>query len=141
MLQRSIFAIALAFAVNAQGADASASNPKKDEALKAGLIGTWISPPDSPDYEGISISETYNPDGTYIYREYEGTGCNIIAATQYSRWHVWEGVIITEYPREKTLNEEIVSMDAGRMVLRSLDDGLTFTRTRSTTCAPTTAKK
>lgn len=141
MLQKSIFALMIGWALTVQPAAAQGAPKLDDEALSARLVGTWINPPDSPDYENFASSETYNADGSYEYREYDDKDCRIVSALLKSRWHVWNGVIVTEYEGGKALSDHVVSMDADRMVLRSIDDGLTFFRTRSTHCAPTTAQK
>lgn len=141
MLQKSITAFVMAWALTIQPAAAQGAPKLDDETLTAKLIGTWINPPDSPDYENFASSETYNADGSYEYREYEDTDCRIVSALLKLRWHVWNGVIITEYDGGKSLSDHVVSMDSNRLVLRSVDDGMTFFRTRSSACAPTTARK
>lgn len=141
VLKKSLFALLTAWALAAQPVAAQGAPKLDDEALAARLIGTWINPPDSPDYENFASSETYNADGSYEYREYDDKECRIVSALLKSRWHVWNGVIITEYDGGKALSDQVVSMEAERMVLRSVDDGVTAYRNRSTRCAPTTAKK
>ncbi len=140
MLQRSISAFVIAWAMTVQPAAAQGAPKLDDKTLSDRLVGTWVNPPDSPDYENLATSETFNADGTYLYREFEDKDCKIVSASQTSRWHVWNGVIITEYAGGKTLSDHVVSMQADRLVLRSVDDGVTFFRTRSTACAPATAQ-
>lgn len=141
VLQKSMLALMTAWALTVQPVAAQGAPKLDDDALSAKLIGTWINSPDSPDYENFVSSETYNADGSYEYREYDDQDCRIVSALLKSRWHVWNGVIITEYDGGKALSDHVVSMDAERMVLRSVDDGVTAYRNRSTRCAPTTAKK
>lgn len=141
MLQKTICALVAAWALTAQPVAAQGAPKLDDDTLSARLIGTWINPPDSPDYEHFTSSETYNADGSYEYREYDDQDCRIVSARLTSRWHVWNGVIITEYEGGKSLSDRVVLMEADRMVLSSVDDGVTAYRNRSSRCAPTTAQK
>jgi hypothetical protein len=142
VLKKTLSAFVIISALTAQPVAAQGAPKLDDQTLTDRLVGTWINPPDSPDYENFASSETYNADGSYEYREYDDKDCRIVSALVKSRWHVWNGVVITEYDGGKSLSDHIVSMDAERMVLRSVDDGVTFFRTRSTTCPPpATARK
>jgi uncharacterized lipoprotein NlpE involved in copper resistance len=104
-------------------------------------VGTWINPPDSADYEGVPSKEVFNADGTYTYIEYEDKECQKVSAAISSRWYVWDGTIVNEIGEGKTLKDEIVNMASKKMVLRSLDDSLTYHRIRATSasCAVPTA--
>lgn len=134
MSARTIVAFAFAGALALQPAAAQMGKLPDDAVLSTLIIGTWVTPPDSPDFEGVATSETYAADGTYTYREYADKNCRTVTGTQTTKWYVWDGVLVTQYAQGKELKDEIVSMESGRIVLRSLDDGLTFFRTRSTTC-------
>jgi uncharacterized lipoprotein NlpE involved in copper resistance len=105
------------------------------------IVGTWVNPPDSADYEGIPSAEVFNADGTYSYIEYEDKECQKVSGAVHSKWYVWDGTIVNEVGEGKTLKDEIVNMAPKKMVLRSLEDSLTYHRVRSTvktrTCAGT----
>lgn len=115
---------------------------KDDSALSAMLVGTWINPPDSADYEGVPSKETFKADGTYTYTEFEDNACSRVAAAVNSKWYVWDGTLVMEFPEGKSLKDEIVNMAPKKMVLRSIEDSLVYHRVRSEKCptAPTKAK-
>lgn len=135
-------AVACALATTAQ-----AKPPPKsaDELLAAKMVGTWINPPDSADYEGVPSREVYNADGTYLYYEYEDKACHKLASSTVSKWYVWEGALFNEYPEGNRLKDAIVSMQAKKVVLRSAEDNLTYHRIKSKGCptdlAAPTAKR
>lgn len=126
-------------ALAGEPAEAAKMVRKDDAALSAMLVGTWLNPPDSADYEGIPSAEVFNADGTYSYIEYEDKECQKVSGAVHSKWYVWDGTIVNEVGEGKTLKDEIVNMAAKKMVLRSLEDSLTYHRVRSTvktrTCA------
>ncbi len=119
-------------ALAGQPAQSATMVKKDDAALSAMLVGTWINPPDSADYEGIPSKEVFKADGTYTYTEYEDKDCQKVSAAITSKWYVWDGTIVNEVGDGKTLKDEIVNMASKKMVLRSLDDSLTYHRVRST---------
>ena len=51
------------------------------------------------------------------------------------KWYVWDGTIVNEVGEGKTLKDEIVNMASKKMVLRSLDDSLTYHRIRASATA------
>jgi len=104
-----------------------------DSGLKAMMIGTWINPPDSPDYEGVPSREIFQADGTYLYYEYEDKACQKLSGSIASRWYVWEGALFTQY-EDRTLKDQIISMQPKKVVLRSVDDSVTYHRIKSTRC-------
>ncbi len=124
-------AVACALATTAQ-----AKPPPKsaDEVLAAKMVGTWINPPDSADYEGIPSREVYNADGTYLYYEYEDKACHKLASSTISKWYVWEGALFNEYPEGNRLKDAIISIQGKKVVLRSAEDNLTYHRIKSTGC-------
>ncbi len=119
-------------ALSAQPAQAATMAKKDDAALSAMLVGTWINPPDSADYEGIPSSDVFSADGTHTYTEYEDKDCQKVSGAVTAKWYVWDGTIVTEVGEGKTLKDEIVNMAPKKMVLRSLDDSLVYHRVRST---------
>lgn len=121
-------------ALGAQPAQAATPAKKDDAALSAMLVGTWVNPADSADYEGVPSKEVYNADGTYTYTEYDDDACSKVSAVVTSKWYVWDGTLIIELPEGKSLKDEIVNMAAKKMVLRSVEDSLVYHRVRSEKC-------
>ena len=105
-----------------------------DSALALKMVGTWINPPDSADYEGVPSREVYNADGTYFYYEYEDQACQKLASSTASKWYVWEGALFNEYPEGNRLKDAIISMQGKKVVLRSAEDNLTYHRIKSKGC-------
>lgn len=122
-------------ALSGQPSQAATMVKKDDAALSAMIVGTWLNPPDSADYEGIPSMEVFNADGTYSYIEYEDKDCQKISAAMHSKWYVWDGTIVNEVGEGKTLKDEIVNIAPKKMVLRSLDDSLTYHRIRASATA------
>ena len=134
MHPRWIPLLSIALCAVAHVADAKPEKKQDDTALTAMMVGTWINPPGSPDFEGVPSRETYDPDGTYTYLEYEDNACLRVSSTTTSKWYVWDGTLVTEYARGKVLKDEIVRMARKKVVLRSLDDNLTYFRLKSSAC-------
>ncbi len=127
-------------ALCAQPSQAAAPVKKDDAALSAMLVGTWVNPPDSADYEGVPSKEVFNSDGTYTYTEFEDNACSRVSAAISSKWYVWDGTLVVEFPEGKSLKDEIVNMAPKKMVLRSVEDSLVYHRVRSEKCATASAK-
>lgn len=126
-------ALALAPACCAANADTD------DAALSTLLVGTWINPPDSPDYERIPSRETFKADGTYTYFEYKDMACRKLSERITVRWTLRDGVLTSILSDGAILKDKIVSLTQEKIVLRSLDDGRSYFRVRSTAC-PTALK-
>lgn len=143
MIARWMTALGAACLFAALPAQSKDSDKTTDAGLKAMMIGTWINPPDSADYEGVPSREIYEADGTYLYYEYEDKACQKLSASVTSRWYVWEGALFTQY-EDRTLKDHIISLQPNKVVLRSVDDNVTYHRIKSTRCPtelPATATK
>jgi hypothetical protein len=127
-------------ALSAQPSQAATPAKKDDAALSAMLVGTWVNPPDSADYEAVPSKEVFNADGTYTYTEFEDNTCSRVSAAISSKWYVWDGTLVVEFPDGKSLKDEIVNMAPKKMVLRSIEDSLVYHRVRSEKCFSTAIK-
>ena len=127
-------------ALCAQPAQAATPVKKDDAALSAMLVGTWINPPDSADYEDIPSKEVFKADGTYVYTEFDDVTCSRVSGAVSAKWYVWDGMLVVEYSHGKSIKDEIVNMAPKKMVLRSIEDSLVFHRVRSEKCLPIPAK-
>lgn len=71
--------------------------------------------------------------GWHVFlHQYEDKECQRVSGAVHSKWYVWDGAIVNEVGEGKTLKDEIVNMAPKKMVLRSLEDSLTYHRVRST---------
>ncbi len=127
-------------ALSAQPSQAATPAKKDDASLSAMLVGTWVNPPDSADYEAVPSKEVFNADGTYTYTEFEDNTCSRVSAAISSKWYVWDGTLVVEFPDGKSLKDEIVNMAPKKMVLRSIEDSLVYHRVRSEKCFSTAIK-
>lgn len=127
-------------ALGAQPSQAATPARKDDATLSAMLVGTWVNPPDSADYEAVPSKEVFNADGTYTYTEFEDNSCSRVSAAISSKWYVWDGTLVVEFPDGKSLKDEIVNMAPKKMVLRSIEDSLVYHRVRSEKCFSTAIK-
>jgi hypothetical protein len=81
----------------------------------------------------VPSREIYQADGTYLYYEYEDKACQKLSGSITSRWYVWEGALFTQY-EDRTLKDHIISLQPKKVVLRSVDDNVTYHRIKSTRC-------
>lgn len=138
MLEQSAAAL-LAVALALAPACCAANADTDDAALSALLVGTWINPPDSPDYERIPSRETFRADGSYTYFEYKDMACRKLSERITVRWTLRDGVLTSILSDGAILKDKIISLTQEKIVLRSLDDGRSYFRIRSTAC-PTALK-
>lgn len=139
-MTKLVMACVAAGALCAQPSQATAPAKKDDAVLSAMLVGTWVNPPDSADYEGVPSKEVFSSDGTYTYTEFEDNACSRVSAAISSKWYVWDGTLVVEFPEGKSLKDEIVNMAPKKVVFRSVEDSLVYHRVRSEKCLTATAK-
>ncbi|MBA5690202.1 lipocalin family protein [Rugamonas apoptosis] len=139
MLDKTAAALMLAASLMLAPACSAAAPATDDAALGAQLVGTWINPPDSPDYERIPSRETFLADGTYTYFEYKDMACRRLAERITVRWTIRDGILTSILSDGAILKDKIISLTPEKIVLRSLDDGRSYFRIRSTAC-PTALK-
>ncbi|HJV02590.1 MAG TPA: lipocalin family protein [Burkholderiaceae bacterium] len=139
MLEKTAAAALLSVALALSPACSAADAGTDDAALSALLVGTWINPPDSPDFERIPSRETFLADGTYTYFEYKDMACRKLSERITVRWTLRDGILTSILSDGAILKDKIVSLTQEKIVLRSLDDGRSYFRIRSTAC-PTALK-
>lgn len=139
MLEKTAAALMLTAVLLLPPACPAADNESDDAALSALLVGTWINPPDSPDYERIPSRETFLANGTYTYYEYKDMACRKLVERITVRWNIRDGILTSFLSDGAILKDKIVSLTQEKIVLRSLDDGRSYFRIRSSAC-PTAMK-
>lgn len=124
--------------VHAQNADA-------DEATRQQMIGTWVIPKDSVDYDGNPSRDVYRRDGTTSFYIYRDAGCHNVATTVDGTWDVRNGILtatITKssdpkmFPVGMTARDQVMDLDTTHLTLRALPGNRKFTRERSEGCTP-----
>lgn len=122
---------------------AHAQPPMKadDDTLTKALVGTWITPPDSPDNADIPAKEVFGSDGVYGMYQYGDYACTRLARVTTAKWRIDGGFLITSMPDGSIIKDEIISLDATKAILRSVDDGQTYSRVKSTSCPTATDKR
>jgi hypothetical protein len=108
-----------------------------DAEISKKLVGSWIVPPDSTDYDpGSPYSlETFKPDGTYTLFIFGDPACQAVVRQTQVKWTIEHGVLITILPNGSELRDEVHSIESGILTLRSLEDGATYTRWKALTCS------
>ena len=94
----------------------------------------------STDYGDDKDRVMRKSDGTYTYTEFEDNDCSRVSAAISSKWYVWDGTLVVEFPEGKSLKDEIVNMAPKKMVLRSVEDSLVYHRVRSEKCSTASIK-
>lgn len=115
----------------------------RDQRLNKDIIGSWIVAGDSSDYRPVPMHERFFRDGTYWIFWFSDATCTRVIGETHLTWKIKDGILtsrITDATNPTyghvgdVMESEIISLTAKRMVLRSLDDGTTYTRERSTHC-------
>jgi hypothetical protein len=110
---------------------------KFDEVLKQQLVGSWVLAPDSADYSPVAAREVFKADGTDITYFYDGPDCANVVREIDATWTIEHGVLISSVTRGDqpgTSKDRILGVGDKQLLLRSLDDGSTYTRLRSDGC-------
>lgn len=124
--------------VHAQNADA-------DEATRQQMIGEWVIPKDSVDYDGTPNRDVYRRDGTTSFYLYRDAGCHNVATTVDGTWEIRNGILtatITKssdpkmFPVGMTARDQVMDLDSKHLTLRALPGNRKFTRERSVGCTP-----
>jgi hypothetical protein len=135
---RMRFAIVAAFllATGAGGAAAWAEDPPSDAEIRAALLGSWIVPRDSSDFDPTTARtlETFRDDGTYLGTFYNDLGCTEVAMTVTVRWTIEHGILTSVYPNGEQSRDLVLSIGKGRVSLKSLEDGSVYIREQRSNC-------
>ena len=119
----------------------SAADKLSDAEISQKLIGSWIVPPDSTDYDPTTpySLETFKPDGTYTFLIFGDPACRAITQQIQVRWMIENGVLISIGPNGNEVHDEVLSIKNEIMTLHSLEDGTTYTRKKALTCSKAVA--
>jgi hypothetical protein len=135
---RLVIVLLVVFGCNVGTPAAAAS----DDDLRAVLIGSWVSPPDSAtDENTIPARQVFHEDGTTTLYIYDSPECRIPTAEFQAKWAVVNGMLITQVtgsshpalvPPGQVEQVAIVDAAPDRIVLNS--DGTLFVREKSEIC-------
>lgn len=115
----------------------------RDQQFGKGIVGSWIVAGDSPDYRLIPMHERFYGDGTYRIFWFSDATCSKVIGETHLTWKVRNGILVSKITgvtnpafghAGDVMRSKIISLTKDRMVLRSLDDGSTYARVRSTRC-------
>lgn len=115
----------------------------RDQRLSNGIIGSWIVAGYSSDYRVVPMHERFYGDGTYRIFWFSDASCTKVVGETHLSWSIQGGILISKITATTgpdfghvgdVTRSRILSLTKDRMVLRSLDDGSTYTRVRSTRC-------
>ena len=109
-----------------------------DATLKQQVVGSWVLVPDNADDAPLAAREVFKADGRHITYFYDGPDCVNVIREIDATWTVEHGVLISRIATAAgagTSRDRILSVGDRELVLRSLDDGGTYTRQRSDGCA------
>jgi len=106
-----------------------------DEALRSAILGSWTNPPESSDYNGVPVLETFFPNGYYSFTIYTDKTCTAVKRTVNTKYDIVQGVLISYVADGSILRDRIITISNDTMVLKSLEDGATYKRQKAQTCS------
>jgi hypothetical protein len=115
----------------------------QDQIFSRDILGSWITGGDSSDYVATPQRETFLKNGTYWFYVFSDASCSHVTREAEAAWYIKNGILISITKAEsdpsmgtigRVMRDQIISLDKTRMVLHSLDDNSTYSRTRSTGC-------
>ncbi|MGA7966705.1 MAG: hypothetical protein WCB49_12635 [Gammaproteobacteria bacterium] len=107
------------------------------------IVGSWIVAGDSSDYRLVPMHERFYGDGTYRIFWFADATCSKVVGGTHLDWKIQDGVLVSKITEATSpayghvgdvIKSRILSLTKNRMVLKSLDDGTTYARVRSTRC-------
>lgn len=114
-----------------------------DQRFANKIVGSWIVAGDSPDYRLVPMHERFYRDGTYRIFWFSDATCSKVVGETHLDWKIHDGILVSTITGATSpafghvgdvIKSRILSLTDHRMVLRSLDDGSTYARVRSTRC-------
>lgn len=139
-MRRTVLAVA---AILVLGACALLNPLTPDQRYSKKIVGSWIVAGYSSDYRVVPMHERFYGDGTYRIFWFTDATCSKVVGETHLRWKIRDGILISRITAVTSpafghvgdvIRSKILSLTQDRMVLRSLDDGSTYTRERSTRC-------
>lgn len=139
-MRRSVLVVA---AILALGACTLLNPLTPDQRFSKEIVGSWIVAGDSSDYRSVPMHERFYGDGTYRIFWFADATCLKVVGDTHLTWKIQDGILTSEITAASSsafghvgdvLRSRIILLKKDRMVLRSLDDGSTYTRVRSTRC-------
>jgi len=106
----------------------------KDDEIRTLLVGSWINPPESSDYDGTPAVEVFHADGTYTVYVYDSRECARLLSEITIKWTVGDGILTSVSAQGKVMRDEIVAIGPDKMVIHSLDDDTTYLRRKGSLC-------
>ena len=121
------------------GYQTSAAESHADSDMRAKLIGSWIIPKDSSDYqpELARSLETYFADGTEVFSTFQDRACRVVLERYTAKLNVENGVLTTNSAEFGEDKDDILNITDRNLELHSRRDGMIYTRTRATNCGDT----
>jgi|GEM_PF-1260419 len=115
----------------------------QEQRFSKEIVGSWIVAGDSSDYQPIPMHERFFGDGTYWIFWFSDATCSNKIGETHLTWDIQDGLLVSKITETTgpayghvgdVIKSRIISLTKNRMVLRSLDDGSTYARVRSTRC-------
>lgn len=137
---RTVLAVA---AIMVLGACAILNPLTPDQRYGKEIVGSWIVAGYSSDYRLVPMHERFYGDGTYRMFWFADATCTKVVGETHLRWEIRDGILTSKITAVTSpafghvgdmIRSRILLLTRDRMVLRSLDDGSTYTRVRSTRC-------
>ncbi|MBE9604093.1 lipocalin family protein [Acetobacteraceae bacterium H6797] len=109
---------------------------EEDERLRRQIIGRWLVPPHSPDYddERKRMVEEFSPDGQVTLYVYTDATCSQLEGQLSFPYSVKNRIISSVLPNGEGIENEILDITGDTMTLRSLDDDTTYPIVRGHIC-------
>ncbi len=130
-------------AIPALGACALLNPLTPDQCYGREIVGSWIVAGYSSDYRLVPMHERFYGDGTYRIFWFSDATCSKVVGETHLSWKIRDGILVSKITAVTgpafgrvgdVIRSKIISLTKDRMVLRSLDDGSTYTRVHSTRC-------
>jgi hypothetical protein len=119
---------------------AFSANTPSDVELRRLLIGDWVIARDSPNKtdawaiaHNFLVVERYAADGTGHVLMYTGTMCSVPDSPRTFSWSVVGGMIVSKRGA-KVIHDRVISLDAHKLVMFSIEHRTAEIRNRTVPC-------